>query len=118
MERYLTMNALSFLASEVHANIRPLFGPMGEEQKSAQMEKLNKKIAYMQNTVLKEQQFLVGNQFSIADIYFYIVLGKTVNMGVVDIDAYPALKAYFERIEELQMVKDAKAKMQSNPATI
>lgn len=116
MERYLTMNALNYIASEVHCNFGPLFGPLSEEQKNAQIEKLNQKFAYLQNHMLKEE-YLVGNRFSVADMYLYVVLGWTCDLHI-DTSAFPALKAYWERIDQLQVVKDARAKMDTNPKDI
>lgn len=116
MERYLTMNALNYISSEIHANFGPLFGPLSEEEKNVKIEKLNNKFAYLQNNMLKKQ-FLVGDKFSIADIYLYFVLGWTRDLNI-DISALLALKPYMERIGELKVVVDAKAKMASNPNTI
>ena len=114
-ERYLLQAALNYTASEVHANFGPLFGPATPEVKAAQIEKLNKKFTYIQDHMLKGD-FLVGDKFSIADSYLYIVLGWGRYVGV-DISGHPALKAYWERIDQLPVVVQAHAKMATNPAS-
>lgn len=113
-ERYLIQQALNYTASEVHANFGPLFGPLSEEGKAAQIEKLGKKFEYIQKHVLKGD-FLVGDKFSIADSYLYIVLGWGRWVGV-DLSPYPAVKAYWERIDKLPNVVAAHAKIATNPS--
>ena len=70
--RYELMNQLSFLSSELHAAVRPLFGPCSEECKLTQKQELERKYKYLSN-VLGRNPFLLGNTFSIADAYLYII---------------------------------------------
>ena len=44
-ERYVLINNLNFLASELHASYGPLFGPGTDEFKAAQKEKVASKLA-------------------------------------------------------------------------
>jgi glutathione S-transferase len=104
----------------VHANFGPLFGPLSEEGKAAQIEKLGKKFAFIEKDLLTgagKGQFLVGGKFSIADSYLYIVLGWGRWVGV-DLSAYPAVKAYWEGIDQLPQVVAAHAKIATNPSSI
>lgn len=113
MDRYLTMNALNYIASEVHTTFCPLFGTLSEENKAAQIDKLNKKFAFLQNYMIKGQ-YLVGDKLSIADFYLYIVLGWADFLHI-ETSAFPAIKTYWEGIDRLQVVKEAHKKMATNP---
>lgn len=114
-ERYLVQNVLNYLASEVHASYGPLFGPLSAEAKTAQLEKLNKKLEYVNNTLLQDKTYLVGDKFSIADSYLYIILSWSGYVGV-DLTPYPAIQAFSEAIGKLPFVVEAHAAMATNPA--
>jgi glutathione S-transferase len=58
----------------------------------------------------------VGDSFTIADAYLYIVLSWT-SIVSIDLTPYPKVKAYFERIGALENVKAAHARIATNPAT-
>jgi len=47
---------------------------------------------------LQENDFFVGNKYSIADIALYAYT-HVAEQGGYKLDAYPAIKAWFERIE-------------------
>jgi glutathione S-transferase len=114
-ERYLTQNHLNYTASEVHSSFGPLFGQISPEDKVAQIEKINKKFAYLQEHMLKDKTYLVGDKFSIADSYLYIVVGWGRYVGV-DISPYPVLEAYWTAIDQLPVVQEAHAKMATDPS--
>ena len=97
----------------MHANFGPLFGPLSEENKAIQKEKLAKKFAYIEEHMLRGGNFLVGNKFSIADSYLYIVIGWGRYVGV---DLPAGLKKYWEHIDQLPVVVAAHAQMATNPA--
>ena len=108
--------ALNYVASEVHANFGPLFGPLSAENKAVQIDKLDKKFKYITEHMLNGQDYLVGNKFSIADIYLYIVLSWGQWVGV-DVSAYPTVHKFYQRIAELPAVKEAHAKMATSPSS-
>lgn len=112
----MTINALNYIASELHANFGPLFGSLSEEAKVAQLEKIGKKLQYVNDSMINDKSFLVGNKFSIADSYLYIVLSWRAFVGV-DISPYPAVQAYADRIHGLPNVVAAHAKMANKPTT-
>jgi glutathione S-transferase len=115
-DRYLTQVALNYIASEVHANFGPLFGQLSPENKQAQIDKLDKKFQYITEHMLNGKEFLVGNKFSIADSYLYVVLSWGPYVGV-DISKYPVIQAYFDRVKALPAVAQAHEKMATNPSS-
>ena len=100
----------------MHASFGPLFYPSGPEVKAAAVEKLNKKLEFINKQVLKDRSFLVGDKFSIADSYLYIVLSWAPYVGV-DLSPFPVVKAYFERIGALPVVQEAHVKMATKPSS-
>ena len=112
--RYLTMVALNYISSEVHSNFGPLFGNITPERKAAQLETLAKKFAYIEQHMLRggADQYLVGNKFSVADSYLYIVLGWGRYVGV---ELPAGLQKYWQNINQLSFVVAAHAQMATNP---
>eukprot|EP00599_Poterioochromonas_sp_BG-1_P009409 CAMPEP_0173152726 /NCGR_PEP_ID=MMETSP1105-20130129/12416_1 /TAXON_ID=2985 /ORGANISM="Ochromonas sp., Strain BG-1" /LENGTH=206 /DNA_ID=CAMNT_0014068485 /DNA_START=68 /DNA_END=688 /DNA_ORIENTATION=+ len=116
-ERYLVQNALNYIASEVHPSIGGLFYPNSEEIKDSIRARGQQKLTYLENNLIADRQFLVGNSFTIADSYLYIVLSWSGYVGV-DLTPFPRVKAYFERIGNLPVVKEAHARIAENPSTV
>jgi glutathione S-transferase len=81
------------------------------------IDEIHKKLMYIAKNLLNGKDFLVGNKFSIADSYLYIVLSWGPFLGV-DITLYPAIQAYFERVKALPAVIQAYEKMATNPSRI
>ncbi|MBX9767549.1 MAG: glutathione transferase GstA [Bdellovibrionales bacterium] len=103
-ERYRLMEMLTYLTSEVHKGFTPLFAAdllvpaeVTATFKQNVITNLAKKFDFL-NTKLEGQQFLVGNQFTIADAYLYTMLRWT-KPTKIELNKWPALMAFFERIE-------------------
>ena len=115
-ERYQVIAALNLVSSEIHPAIGFRFFPVpaGGELEGFRENRIKTKLTYLNDHALKDKKYLVGDKFSIADSYLYIVL-TWLKPG--ELDAYPAVKAYFEGIKALPFVVEAHAKMAGNPAT-
>lgn len=114
--RYELIGALSYISSEFHASIGPLFYPASEEVHSYVREKLAKKLTYIETSLVGHRQFIVGNSFTIADAYLYICLTWAPYVKL-DLTPYPNTKAFVERIGGLENVKAAHARIATKPAT-
>jgi glutathione S-transferase len=77
---------------------------------------IHKKFMYIAKHLLNDKDFLVGNKFSIADIYLYIALGWASYVGV-ELSQYPIIQAYFDRVKALPAVIRAQEKMTANPSS-
>jgi glutathione S-transferase len=109
--RYVLQAKLNYLASEVHATIGPLFNPaLKGEARAAQVEKLSTKLKWMEEKELAngDKNFIVGDAFTVADAYFYIILTWTPYVGV---EISKGLQAYRDRVGSLDFVKAAHAAM-------
>lgn len=117
VERYQVQNALNYIASEVHPSIGHLFYPNSDAIKEYIKGKAAQKLSFLEKDLIGDKHFLVGNAFSVADSYLYIVLSWTQYVGI-DLAPYPKVQAYFQHIGNLDFVKAAHAHMATNPATV
>ena len=115
-ERYQVQCLLSYLSSEVHPLHSALFMGAEGDAREAALKKIYAKFEYITKHVLKGNQYLVGDKFSIADIHLYIILSWHPYVGV-DLASNPAIKAYFEYIGALPAVVKAHAAMAANPSS-
>ena len=78
------------------------------------MKKIGTKFDYIAKHLLNGHQYLVGDKFSIADAYFYVILswGDQVSF---DMSPYPEMNAYRDFIGALPFVAEAMAAMNTNP---
>jgi glutathione S-transferase len=104
MERYRLEEWLSFINSELHKGMSPLFSSEAtEETKTYARNYVLKRLAYLDGA-LGDNTYLVGNQFTVADAYLFTVLGWGAKVGV---DIGPKLNSYVERIKARPHVVEA-----------
>lgn len=105
--RYRLQEWLGFINSEIHKGFGLLFSPKSsEETKTMSRENLSKRLGFVAEHLAKND-YLLGNQFSVADGYLYTVLNWGQWTGV-DISRWPALVAFQERIGSRPSVKAAR----------
>jgi len=106
MERYRLMELLSFLTSEVHKPFGPLFNPdVTGEWKENQLNLLHKRFDYLAEG-LRGQQYLTGDEFTVADAYLFTILNWT-NFLKLDLGKWPVLKDYIARVAARPSVQEA-----------
>jgi len=109
-ERYLFIDLLSFLGTEVHKSFGPLFHG-DEATKPKAKENLAKKLTFLNDHYLgKGQTFLYGSHFTVADSYAYIMLTWTFYVGV-SLDAFPNVNKYFNHIKSLDFIQAGHKKL-------
>lgn len=97
LSRYHAIEWLCHISTELHKGFSPLFNPKTpDEYKVIVRENLEKQFNYL-DTVLKENQYLLGDHFSVADAYLFTILRWAVAMKF-DIHQKKHLGAYFDRI--------------------
>lgn len=79
------------------------------------MAKIGSKFAYIEKELLKGGHYLVGDKFTIADAYLYVILGWPNHN--IDMSTYPAMKAYRDFIGALPVVVKASALVQAHAAS-
>ena len=97
---------LNFVGTEIHKNYSPLFDPSaGEEVKERARAALIKRYGYV-NNMLKDSDYLGGNQFSVADAYLFVVT-SWAGFLKFDLSAFPQLLAFQKRIGARPAVQQA-----------
>jgi glutathione S-transferase len=103
---YQAIGWLNYIATEVHKTHAPLFDRTATEpERSKAREKLSKVFDFL-STELKQRDYLTG-QYSVADIYLYVVLGWGVYINF-ELAPWPQLVAYRERIHDRAAVQAAR----------
>ena len=108
LARYRLQEWLAFINSEIHKGFSPLFRPTTpEEIKTQTRESLATRLAYVA-AHLDRNLYLLGDHFSVADGYLFTVLNWGQWTGV-DINRWPSLTAFQERIGKRPAVVAAQA---------
>lgn len=106
LPRYRLQEWLTFIGTEVHKTLSPLFRPdTPEEYKTTCRDKLVSRLTWVDGQ-LEGKQYLMGEHFSVADGYLFTVTNwaKPTN---VDISGLKNLLAYRERIAARPAVQTA-----------
>lgn len=112
------LNVLSYVATEVHPAVGCFFAPNQPADVTAFFRtRVAQKLTYVNDHLVGDRLFLVGDSFSVADSYLYIVLTWTQYVGI-DLAAYPEAQRYFRHIGGLENVRAAHARIAENPATV
>ena len=105
-ERYQLQQWLTFIGTELHKNFSPLFNPAAPlEGKEQAKQTLAKRLAWVDGE-LAGKDYLLGTTFSVADAYLFTVLRWCHYVGV-NLEQWPVLKAFFERVASRPMVHAA-----------
>jgi glutathione S-transferase len=106
LERYRLMEALNYVATELHKTYSILFNPKNsDEVKAATRAALLKKYEWLQQQ-LDGKQYLLGDKFTVADGYLFTVSRWAKNTGL-DLSGLPGIQAYLERVGSRPAVKAA-----------
>jgi glutathione S-transferase len=99
LERTRLQAALNFVSSELHKSFGPFFS--GKELDSDARQKAEagvaRRAAYVEHSLSDGRTFLLGETFSVADAYAFVVLNWAGFVGV-NLDAFPKTQAYVARI--------------------
>jgi glutathione S-transferase len=96
-ERYKLQEWLTFVGTELHKNFSPLFTPtMPEEAKTMAKERLLGRLKWVDGE-LAGKQYLMGDSFTVADAYLFVVTNWGQYVGV-DVSPFANLVAYRARV--------------------
>jgi glutathione S-transferase len=108
-ERYKLLEWLTYINSELHKNIGPLFNPMlSDEAKGVFKDRGMGKFKYV-DSQLADHDYLLGEQFTVADGYLYVMLRWAEGMKF-DLSGLNNLLAYKDRIAARPKVQEALVK--------
>lgn len=105
-ERYRAQQWLAFIATELHKNFSWLwYKDTPAETKTAVKAKLDKRFAEL-DAHLKGNEYLLGKDFSAADAYAFTIV-NWVNFLGMNLNSFPNLKAYMDRVAARPKVQAA-----------
>jgi glutathione S-transferase len=89
----------------VHKSYSPLFRPMAEDLRAAQIAVLDARLAVVEGWLADGRSYLTGEGFGPQDAYLYTVTGWSQGLGH-DLSAFPAILAHRARVgvEETQWI--------------
>ncbi len=106
MERYRLQEWLTFISSELHKSFSPMFNKdTTEEVKTNVRNLLTKRFGYVE-TQLANKPYLMGDHFTVADAYLFVVVNWSNPVGF-DLSPFPRIKEYQARIAARPAVQAA-----------
>jgi glutathione S-transferase len=106
MARYRLMEWLNFITSELHKGFAPLFNPATpEDYKAMARARLAERLRWV-DAQLEGKAWLMGDTFTVADAYLFVVAGWSKYVGV-DIAGDGRLQAYLGRVAARPAVQAA-----------
>ena len=106
MERYRLQEWLTFISSELHKSFSPFFNKdTTEDVKTNARNHLTKRLGYVE-TQLANKPYLMGDHFTVADAYLFVVVNWSNIVGF-DLSPFPRIKEYMARIAERPAVQAA-----------
>ncbi|MGF1611244.1 MAG: glutathione transferase GstA [Kiloniellales bacterium] len=100
IERTRLQQYLNFIASGLHQAFGPFFGPsLSDEARSAAEARVAKKLSYMESLLADGRSYLLGDSFSVADAYLFVVSNWSNFVGI-DLGKWPKLAAFVERVAQ------------------
>jgi len=106
MERYHQMEALNFVATEIHKQIGALFNPKmaTPEMREVQLGTIARRFDALEK-LLDGKQYLMGEKFSAADAYLFTVLNWTGKLEI-DLAKWPNIRAFSARVGARPLVRE------------
>lgn len=107
MDRAKVQQHLNYTSSELHKAFGPLFSASSTEvEKSDARLNVAKKLDYVATLFSDLREYLVGDHFTVADAYMFVVINWS-NFVDVDLTRWPDIAAYVARISNRQSAQDA-----------
>jgi len=93
-ERYRLQEWLNYITSELHKSFSPLFNPATVEETKTQVRAMLQARLSWVNQQLEGKQYLLGDQFSVADVYLFVVSnwGQYVGVEIAELSNLVALR--------------------------
>lgn len=98
---------LNYVASELHKAFGPFFSPdITDAGKAAAEAKVASKFDYVETLFADGRSYLLGEDFSVADAYLFVVASWSKPTGI-DLDRWPNVQAFVARVAGREPVQQA-----------
>lgn len=106
-KRYRVIEWLSFVSTDLHKGFGPLFNPeVPEELKENLFKKIMQKKLAIVDQHLMESPYLVGDDYTLADGYMFVVLRWAIYFKL-DFAKLPNIIRYFKTMKERKSVEQS-----------
>jgi glutathione S-transferase len=106
LERYRLQEWLNFVTSEVHKSFSPLFSPIADANVKEYAVKMIEKRFDWLNARLKGRQYLLGDTFTVADAYLFVVVNWSQFVNI-DLARWPAINEFQARVAARPKAQEA-----------
>jgi glutathione S-transferase len=107
LQRARLQEQLNFVATELHKAFTPLFNPAASDaDKAAGRQRVEQRLGLIEKQLVDGRSFLLGDSFSVADAYLFVVAGWTKHFGI-DLAAWPQVAALCQRVAARKSVQAA-----------
>lgn len=99
LARTRLQETLNFLSSELHTSFGPFFsgGELDDARRKKADAGVQRRAAHIERSLADGRDFLMGDTFSVADAYAFVVLNWAGFVGV-SLDAHPKTQGFVARI--------------------
>lgn len=111
LERARLQEWLNFTSSELHKALSPFFSgrKLAEDEQARAHETLARRIGDVEHRLSDGRSYALGENFSVADAYLFVVLNWCNFIGV-DLQRWPHATAYVQRVAARPAVRTAMAR--------
>lgn len=107
LERTRLQEHLSYISAELHKSFSPLFAPnTSEDDKEKARKNIAPKLDYFESVFADGRRFLLGDKFSIADAYLFVVISWT-RPNKIGLEKWPLLADFAAHVVARDSVKQA-----------
>ncbi|WP_417454452.1 glutathione transferase GstA [Kiloniella sp.] len=109
VERARLQEHLNFISSELHKAFSPFFsGNADGDARQPAEENVAKKLAHFEKVLSDGRSYLLGDSFSVADAYLFVVSNWSNFVGI-NLDKVPHLAAFVKRVAAREKTQTALA---------
>jgi glutathione S-transferase len=105
LDRYRCMEWLNYVATELHKGVGVLFGDLPTDFRAETMQRIHQKLEFVNNTLAKGG-YLMGNTFTVADIYLFTVL-RWAPMVKLELTNYANIQNFMQNLAQRNSAKEA-----------
>ena len=107
LERARLQELLNFTSSELHKDFGPFFSANAtDKEKLSAKENVERKMEYFESIFSDGRNYLLGDKFSVADVYLFVVSSWAIPTGI-GLDRWPGVFAFSKRVASRIAVQDA-----------
>ncbi len=107
MERLRLIEMLAYLGAEIYKTFELIRLTAGSEEDSQMVrDRLTERFAYL-DSILKDQQYLNGDSFSVSDAYLFTMLEGATRFYMLDYAAHPNLLRYLSELRNRPSIQKA-----------